>query len=85
MAKLDWVENFIIKELYAPYVVEWDQDYYIDLRAKYKLLYDTAEKAGADEESLKIIIKYSDKVRESLRLYYDGRISKSTYCNKKLS
>lgn len=77
MAKLDWVENFIIKELYAPYVVEWDQDYYIDLRAKYKLLYDTAKKAGADEESLKIIKKYSDKVKESLRLYYDGSISKA--------
>lgn len=33
--------------------------------------------AGADEESLKIIKKYSDKVKESLRLYYDGSISKA--------
>lgn len=53
MAKLDWVENFITKELYAPYVVAWDEDYYKDLNAKYKLLYDTAKMAGADAYSAK--------------------------------
>lgn len=84
MAKLDWVENFITKELYAPYVVAWDEDYYKDLNAKYKLLYDTAKMAGADEESLKIIKKYSDNVKESIRLYYDGSISKAHVMIKKL-
>ena len=47
------------------------------MNVKYKLLYDTAKMARADEESLKIIKKYSDKVKESLRLYYDGSISKA--------
>ena len=77
MSKLTWVKEFIIKELYAPYEVEKDEDYYKDLRKKYKLLLDTAEKAGADVESLKIIKKYSDKVKESIRLYYDGSISRA--------
>lgn len=77
MAKLTWVEHFINKELYAPYVVEKDEDYYKDLVKKYKLLFDIAKKAGADEESLKIIKKYCDKVKRSIRLYYDGSISKA--------
>lgn len=46
MSKLTWVKEFIVKELYAPYEVEKDEDYYKDLRKKYKLLLDTAEKAG---------------------------------------
>lgn len=77
MPKLAWVKDFIVKELYAPYVVARDEDYYKDLNEKYKLLYDTAKMAGTDEESLKIIKKYSSKVKESLRLYYDGSISKA--------
>lgn len=77
MAKLTWVEKFIVRELYAPYMVEKDEDYYKDLRKKYTLLYETAVKAGADEESLKIIKKYTEKLKESLRLYYNGNISKA--------
>lgn len=84
MAKLTWVGEFIVKELYAPYVVEKDEDYYKDLREKYKLLFDTAKNAGADEESLNIIKKYSDGVKKSLRLYYDGSISKAHNLVKKL-
>ena len=67
MSKLIWVKEIIVKELYAPYEVEKDEDYYKDLRKKYKFLLDIAEKAGADAESLRIIKKYSDKVKESIR------------------
>lgn len=77
MAKLTWVDNFIVKELYAPYVVEKDEDYYKDLNKKYQILLNVAKNAGADEESLKIIRKYSEKVKESVRKYYDGSISKA--------
>lgn len=77
MSKLTWVKDFIVKELYAPYVVEKDEDYYKDLKIKYRLLFDVAKKAEADEESLKIIRQYSDKVKKSIRLYYDGSISKA--------
>lgn len=77
MAKLTWVEHFIVKELYAPYVVDKDEDYYKDLNKKYRTLLEVAKNAGADEESLKIIRKYSQKVKESIRLYYDGSISKA--------
>lgn len=84
MAKLTWVGKFIVKELYAPYVVEKDEDYYKDLREKYKLLLNTAKNAGANEESLRIIKKYSDSVKKSLRLYYDGSISKAHNVVKRL-
>lgn len=66
MSKLTWVKDFIVKELYAPYVVEKDEDYYKDLKIKYRLLFDVAKKAEADEESLKIIRQYSDKVKKVL-------------------
>lgn len=84
MAKLTWVKNFIVKELYAPYVVEKDEDYYEDLKLKYRILLQVAKDAGADDESLKIIKKYSKKVKHSLKLYYAGSISKAHNTIKKL-
>lgn len=77
MAKLTWVKHFIVKELYAPYTVEKDEDYYKDLSEKYRILLDTAKNAGADEESLRIIRKYSQKIKESVKMYYDGSITKA--------
>ena len=77
MAKLTWVGRFITKELYAPYAVEKDGDYYEDLKAKYRKLIQVSKDAGADDISLKIIKKYSEKVKEAVRLYYNGNISKS--------
>lgn len=84
MAKLTWVKNFIIRDLYAPYVVEKDEDYYKDLTERYKLLYDTAKKAGADKESLKIIKKYSKRIEKSISLYYDGNVVKAHTMIRKL-
>lgn len=84
MEKLTWVKEIIVKELYAPFVVEKDEEYYSDLRKKYKLLYQLAKDAGADNESLTIIKKYSDKIKESIRLYYDGSISKAHNVIRKL-
>jgi len=77
MAKLTWVEKFIAKELYAPYVVEKDEDYYEDLKGKYRMLIQVAKNAGADEESLKILRRYSKKVIKSVKLYYDASISEA--------
>lgn len=77
MKKLTWVEKIIAKELYAPYVVDKDEDYYKDLENKYRQLFDWAKDAEADSESLAIIKRYSDKIKESIRLYYDGSVSKA--------
>ena len=84
MTKLTWVEKFITKELYAPYVVKRDEDYYKDLKMKYRIFYNAAKKAGADEESLKIIKKFSETVKESIRLYYSGSVSRAHNRIKKL-
>ncbi len=71
---LTWVRSFSDKELFAPFTVNNDCDYYDDLRKRYthfiKLLNEKA-----DEESIKIAKKYSDKVCEALRTYYKGNIS----------
>lgn len=84
MTKLSWLHNFIRKDTYAPYVVEKDEDYYKDLCDKYKKILDAAIEAGADEQSVKIIRKYSDKVKEAIKAYYAGRITKSHNIVKKL-
>lgn len=76
---LSWLnEHFICKELYAPFVLEKDSDYIKDLREKYNLVLKQAIKAGADEESIKIINKFKSKILEALNCYYKTDISK---CN----
>ena len=75
---LSWIKNkFICKELYAPFVLEKDSEYFDDLRNKYNLVIRQAEKAGADEESLKIIKKFKKKILESIKCYYEADIEKS--------
>lgn len=76
--RLTWIkDNFIAKELYAPFIIEKDIDYYDDLSQKLKFFFDRAAGAGADEESLYIIDKYRKKILEALRSYYRADIAKS--------
>lgn len=76
--RLTWLnEGFICKELYAPYVIDKDIDYYKSLRAKYNIILRQAIEAGADSESVYIIKKYKEKILESLRAYYNADLSKS--------
>lgn len=76
MNRLNWLMNdFINKELYAPFVVKNDVDYYKDLRKKYNLLYKLSQNAGADSDSLFIIRNLSDKICKAIRLYYKGNIT----------
>lgn len=76
--RLAWLNNgFICKELYAPFFLSKDADYIKDLNKKFLLVQKQAEKAGADDESIKIIKKYKKKIIESLRCYYKADIFKS--------
>lgn len=53
-----WLTNgFICRELYAPFSVEKDSDYYYDLRRLFDLVLRQAKKANADDSSIKIIEK----------------------------
>lgn len=76
---LSWVSksDFLEKNLWAPYSVKKDIDYYDDLCKKYNSLYKDAMTSGADADSLKIIKKYSEKIRKAIRNYYAGKISNS--------
>ena len=76
--RLSWLNNgFICKELSAPFFLSKDADYIKDLRKRFLLVKNQAEKAGADAESLKIIEKYRTKIIESLKYYYKADISRS--------
>ncbi len=77
MDRLVWVKNFISTEQFAPFVVERDEQYYSELNKKFRSVINSAKEAGADEESIKILEKYSTKIKEAIRAYYNGRISTS--------
>lgn len=72
---LTWVSDAISKDLYAPFEVEKDNDYYPDLKKRLLKLRQDAAIAGADVESLKIIDNYRSRILKALRAYYDGKIS----------
>lgn len=83
--RLEWLENnFICKDLYAPFTIEKDVDYISDLSRRYSILLKQAIGAGADEESIKIIKKYKRKILESLNCYYRADIEKSNIIVKNL-
>lgn len=77
--KLEWILShaFLDNTVWAPFVVARDIDYYDNLCDKYRALYNDVKAAGADTESLEVIARYTKKVREAIRKYYDGRISTS--------
>lgn len=77
---LTWMNNgFICKELYAPFVLETDLDYLDDLKKKYEIVLEQADKAGADTESLRILERFRNKILKALECYYRADIEK---CNK---
>lgn len=76
---LSWLNNgFICKELYGPFVLAKDIEYKKDLSKKYSIVLNQAIKAGADEESIRIINKYKRKIIEAINCYYSADIAK---CN----
>lgn len=79
MKRLTWISkaDFLDRELWAPYHIKSDIEYYDDLCKKYNLLYENARKAGADKDSLVLIKQYSSKIKEAIRKYYAGSISTS--------
>lgn len=46
---LTWLNNAINVQLYAPFEIDKDSDYYSDLRSKYLMLYNDAKITGADD------------------------------------
>lgn len=77
--RLSWLMNgFICRELYTPFVVERDNGYLSDLKDRYDIILNQAEKAGADGDSLSIIKRYRKKIIEALRSYYKADVVK---CN----
>lgn len=76
-----WILFFSEKDIQAPFSVDTDADYYDDLRKRLTSFVTILKKASADEESIVIAEKYSDKVCEALRDYYHGSISS---CHQKI-
>lgn len=77
--KLLWVGNhFICEDLYPPFIVENDNEYYKSLLGKFSIVIKQAKMAGADVASLKILNKFRSKILEALRCYYSADLAK---CN----
>ena len=77
---MNWMISLSDKDLHAPFVIQKDLDYYDDLRRRLTHFVNCLKKV-ADIESIIIARKYSDKVCESLRDYYQGNIST---CHKRI-
>lgn len=76
--RLTWLNNkFICKDLYAPFKIDKDSDYKEDLKNKYDIVQNQARASGADDESMGIIIGFSDRILKSLELYYKADIAES--------
>lgn len=83
--KLTWLNNnFICKELYAPFKIDKDNDYIHDLSARFDILLKQATNAKADAESIALIKKYKSKIIEALNCYYHADIEKSNIIIKNL-
>ena len=83
--RLIWLDNgFICKELYGPFVLAKDIEYKKDLSKKYSIVLNQAIKAGADEESIRIIKKYKKKMIEAINCYYNADIAKCNIIIKNL-
>ena len=76
-----WLNSgFICKDLYYCFRIYLKLyfDYLNDLKEKYKIVLQQAEIAKADDESIKIIKKFKNKILEALKCYYKADIEK---CN----
>ena len=72
---LNWLtNNFICKEMYAPFNVEKDSEYKENLKNKYSIVLNQAMISGADDESIRIINEYSDSIIKALDMYYKADI-----------
>ncbi len=77
MYKLTWIFSFSDKDLFAPYTVDSDNDYYRNLRKRYTHFNQLLKNANADSISCRIAKKYTDQVCKALREYYVGHVSTS--------
>lgn len=65
--RLTWLNNeFICKDLYAPFKIDKDSDYRKDLKNKYNMVMNQAKKSGADDERIRIISDFSARILKSL-------------------
>lgn len=76
--RLTWLNNgFICKGLYSLFKIDKDSDYREDLSNRYAIVMNQAKKSGTDDESVRIIDGFSDKILKSSELYYKADIAES--------
>lgn len=71
-------DDFISKDLYAPFVIDDDCAYRADLAHRFDRLYERARGVSADPESLEIIERYKVELLRALDSYYHANL---TECN----
>lgn len=73
MDKLTWVYDFITKDLYAPYVVDKDENYYDDLKRKYQLLLKKLKRQMQIKKALKYYRNILIKLKKQLEHIIMGK------------
>lgn len=76
---LSWLlNNFICKELYAPYIIDTDIEYIGALTEIYDIVLKQAMNAGANTESINIIKDYRTKILDAMKACYRADLSDSS-------
>lgn len=74
MNKYAWIEKIELKEFIAPFVVEKDNEYFVDLNKRLSSFIEEISKSGANEYFIEEILKYRDAIIKAIDLYYQGDI-----------
>lgn len=74
MNKYTWIEKFGVKGFVAPFVIEKDSEYFVDLNNRLTLFIEEISKSGANDSFIEAMIKYRDAIIKSIDLYYQGEI-----------
>ena len=70
-----WILSaFQVKDLYAPFVLDKDNEYFDALEKKYNLVIQRARDVGADDQSIEILETFSKKIMESLGDYQNADV-----------
>ena len=75
MKKANWRNReFVVRELYAPFVIQKDSDYSRVLSEKFLALLNKAKECEADTKSISIIKENKNRIEKSIHDYYLGKI-----------
>lgn len=77
MKNFAWIETFDYNKFLTPFLLDSDNEYFGKLKNKLKELVDELELRGAESDIIDVARRFSDRIIDSIELYYKGDIIKS--------